>query len=47
MAEPRRPSPPAVELRGPSGPGFAEILTPEAVTFVADLQARFGPRRAE
>jgi malate synthase len=27
--------------------GFEEVLTPEALDFVADLQQRFGPRRSE
>src|SRR5438045_2645903 len=26
---------------------FDEVLTPEALAFVGDLQARFGPRRVE
>jgi malate synthase len=36
-----------VEFRGELKPGFAEILTPEAIAFVADLQRRFGSARAE
>ncbi len=38
-------SPPGVELRGPSGSGFDEILTPEALAFVAELHRRFDSRR--
>ena len=36
-----------LEIRGPFGPRFEEILTPEACAFVADLARRFGPRRRE
>jgi malate synthase len=36
-----------LELRGGMHPGFDEILTPDALEFVAELQARFGRRRAE
>jgi malate synthase len=36
-----------LEITGPLRPGYEEILTPEACAFVADLMARFGPRRAE
>jgi malate synthase len=36
-----------IEVRGPSVPGSDEILTPEALEFVAELQRRFGRRRAE
>ncbi len=32
---------------GPSGAGFDEVLTPEALAFVADLQARFGATREQ
>ncbi|MBV9098103.1 MAG: malate synthase A [Frankiaceae bacterium] len=32
---------------GPSGERFDEVLTPEAIAFVTDLQRRFGPRRVE
>jgi malate synthase len=38
-------TPPGVELRGPSEPGFAEILTPEALAFLAELHRRFNSRR--
>ncbi len=37
----------AVEVRGPEVPRAAEILTPAALEFVADLQRRFGSRRDE
>ena len=36
-----------LEIRGPLLPGYAEILTPAACAFVADLVSRFGPRRRE
>ncbi|MDQ1696928.1 MAG: malate synthase [Frankiaceae bacterium] len=32
---------------GPTGDRYDEVLTPEAVAFVADLQRRFGPTRVE
>jgi malate synthase len=35
------------ELAAPAGPRSDEILTEEALAFVAGLQRRFGPRRAE
>jgi malate synthase len=35
------------DVRGPLADRFDEILTPEALALVADLQRRFGPRRAE
>ncbi|WP_250444693.1 malate synthase A [Actinotalea sp. C106] len=36
---------PSLEVLGPEVPGSAEILTPEALTFLAELHARFlGPR---
>ena len=37
----------AVEVRGPAVPRSGDILTDEAVAFVADLQRRFGRRRDE
>ena len=37
----------AIELRGPSDPAFDEILTPDALDFVAALQREFGARRRE
>ena len=36
---------PAVEITGPLRPGYEEILTPEAVGFVAALAAEFEPAR--
>ncbi|MFF5211868.1 malate synthase A [Streptosporangium sp. NPDC000396] len=36
-----------VEITGPAGDRFDEILTPEALTFVAALQREFGARRLE
>jgi malate synthase len=33
------------EIHGPAVPGADEILTPEALTFIAELQATFGSRR--
>ena len=36
-----------VEVRGPAVPGSDEVLTPEALEFVGELQRRFGPTRAE
>ncbi|HWC86265.1 MAG TPA: malate synthase A [Solirubrobacteraceae bacterium] len=39
--------PSAVQLRGEAGSGSEEILTPEALDFVAELQHRFGPARDE
>src|SRR5690242_6623737 len=36
-----------VEVRGEFTPAFAEILTPEALAFVAKLQRAFGARRLE
>jgi malate synthase len=40
-------SAPAYEITGPIREGFDEILTPEAMTFVAELAQRFGPRVEE
>jgi malate synthase len=34
-----------VEVRGPHVPGFKEIMAPEAVRFVTDLEKRFGAER--
>ena len=39
--------PQGVEVRGEITPAFAEILTPDALTFVAKLQRAFGAQRAE
>jgi malate synthase len=36
-----------VELKGPSQPEFDEILTPDALEFVAALEGEFGDRRRE
>ena len=36
-----------LELRGAIEPGFDEILTPDALEFIAELQHRFGPPRQE
>ena len=36
-----------VEVLGKLYPGFKEILTPEALAFVADLHTKFNPTREE
>ena len=36
-----------IEVLGPIGPQYDEILTPEALRFVASLQRAFGARREE
>jgi malate synthase len=36
-----------LELNGPIAAGFDEILTPDALEFVGELEHRFGPRRRE
>jgi malate synthase len=36
-----------VEITGPKGDRFDEVLTPDAVSLVAELQRELGPRRAE
>jgi len=38
---------PGIEITGRLSPEFAQILTPEAVAFVAKLERAFGARRAE
>ena len=38
---------PRIELAGAVEPGFDEVLTADALEFVAELQRRFGPRREE
>ena len=38
---------PGIEISAPISPEYAEILTPEAIAFVARLQRAFGGRRAE
>jgi malate synthase len=40
-------APAGVEVTGPSVPGADEVLTPEALAFVAALHRRFEPRRQE
>src|SRR4051812_6860687 len=37
----------AAKVVGPSGDRYDEVLTPEALAFVADLQRTFGKRREE
>ena len=41
------PLPKAVTVEGALTPAFAEILTPEALAFVADLHRAFEPRRRQ
>ncbi len=41
------PLPPGVSISGRVTPEFAQILTPEALAFVAKLHRRFEPRRQE
>ncbi|HEY5986474.1 MAG TPA: malate synthase A, partial [Streptosporangiaceae bacterium] len=36
-----------VEIIGPSGDRYDEILTPDALNLIASLQREFGRRRAE
>ena len=36
-----------LEVRGEMKPGFEEILTPEALQFVEQLERKFGVRRKE
>ena len=36
-----------LELNGPMQAGFEEVLTPDALEFVAELEHRFGSRRRE
>ena len=38
---------PGVEVRGRITPQYADILTPQALTFLAELSRRFEPRRRE
>jgi malate synthase len=38
---------PGVEILATRDQAFSEILTPDALKFVADLERRFGPRRLE
>ncbi|HVS53559.1 MAG TPA: malate synthase A [Opitutaceae bacterium] len=41
------PVPGGLEILAPLKPGYAEILTPDACRFVAELGAKFEPRRRE
>src|SRR2546421_8393393 len=41
------PIPAGVQLRGELAPAYPEILSPEALAFVAKLQRAFGNRREE
>ena len=43
----RSPLPSGVEVLGEITPPFSEILTPEALAFVAKLQRQFGARRKQ
>src|SRR5438874_889522 len=43
----RSPLPSGVEVLGELTPAFSEILTPEALAFVAKLQRQFGTRRKQ
>jgi malate synthase len=43
----RSPLPSGVEVLGEITPAFSEILTPEALAFVAKLQRQFGTRRQQ
>ena len=43
----RSPLPSSVEVLGEITPAFSEILTPEALAFVAKLQRHFGTRRKQ
>src|SRR5436305_15327332 len=43
----RSPLPPGVEVLGEITPAFSEILTPEALAFVAELQRQFGAQRKQ
>jgi len=47
MAEGDLKAPAGVEILGPVRPGYAEILTPEALAFIAELERKFGLRRVE
>jgi len=43
----RSPLPSGVEVLGEITPAFSEVLTPEALAFVAKLQRHFGTRRKQ
>src|SRR5438067_10075658 len=45
--ESRSPLPTGVEVLGEITPAFSEILTPQALTFVARLQRQFDARRKQ
>src|SRR6266704_4435281 len=45
--ESRSPLPSGVDVLGEITPAFSEILTPEALAFVAKLQRQFGTRRKQ
>jgi malate synthase len=47
MINPRAKIPAGVQILGEMSPAFAEILTPEALAFMAKLQRAFGRRREE
>jgi malate synthase len=49
MSQPHQETtgPQRVEVTGPLNPGYEQILTKEALAFVADLHRRFNPRREE
>ena len=36
-----------ITVKGAMKPGYETILTPEAISFVADLERKFGARRRE
>jgi malate synthase len=41
------PGSPKIQLAGPMESGYEEVLTPEALEFLAALEYEFGPRRVE
>src|SRR6266853_3360162 len=47
MSSSTSPTPPGVQLRSELAPAFPEIVSPEALAFVAKLQRAFGNRREE
>src|SRR5438552_2642358 len=47
MSSSTTPTPSGVQLRGELAPAFPEIVSPEALAFVAKLQRAFGDRREE
>jgi len=47
MSSSTTPTPAGVQLRGELAPAFPEIVSPEALAFVAKLQRAFGDRREE